>query len=345
MRKDSDPISVVIMAGGRGTRFWPVSTRERPKQFLDLLGEMTMLQLTANRARLLSDPEGIFVVAGASHAELVRAQLPWLPEDNLLLEPVGRNTAACIAWSAAILRERGRGQLPMLVIPSDHRVEDGRGFADTVVGALPAARDGWLVTIGVTPRRPATGYGYLKRGDDIGNGAWKVDSFREKPDLTTAASYLEAGGYYWNAGMFIWLADVVLNGLRRHLPDLAEAASALSAVTAPSMDRYAGLEAISIDYGLMEKARRVAMVEARFDWDDVGDWIAARRVGAGRGQVMEVESGDCTVWNPDRLTVLLGVSGLSLVQTGEVTLVMSDSCAQKLKEVVARLEREEPGLV
>ena len=338
-------LSTVIMAGGRGTRFWPVSTRKRPKQFLDLLGELTMLQLTAERARAVSDPEDVYVVAGEDHAGLVRRQLPWLPARNLLLEPVGRNTAACIAWSASVLAERGRGRRPMLVVPSDHRVGDTGGFADTVRAAIPAAMDGWLTTIGIPPDRPATGYGYLKRGEAVAEGAWRVDLFREKPDAKTARSYLEAGDYLWNAGMFIWRVDAILQALRKHLPAVAESASALARKTAPSIEEYGDIESVSIDYGIMEKADRVAMVEARFDWDDVGDWIAARRVGAGRGRVMEVESGDCTVWNPERLTVLLGVDGLSVVETERATLVMSDRYAQRLKEVVARLEREEPDLV
>jgi mannose-1-phosphate guanylyltransferase len=338
-------LSTVIMAGGRGTRFWPVSTKKRPKQFLDLLGEMTMLQLTAERARAVSGAEEVYVVAGSDHAGLVWAQLPWLPTANLLLEPVGRNTAACIAWSASVLAARGRGSGPMLVVPSDHRVADTEGFAQTVSDALPAAMDGWLTTIGIRPDRPATGYGYLRRGERVGGAAWRVDLFREKPDAETARSYLESGEYLWNAGMFLWRVDRVREELRRHLPQVAESAESLSEQTAPAMEEYAGIRSVSIDYGVMERADRVAMVEARFDWDDVGDWIAARRVGAGRGRVMEVESGDCTVWNPKRLTVLLGVSGLSVVETDRATLVMSDGYAQRLKEVVARLEREEPDLV
>ncbi|MFO7949061.1 MAG: mannose-1-phosphate guanylyltransferase [Candidatus Fermentibacteraceae bacterium] len=340
-----DSLSVVIMAGGRGTRFWPVSTTRRPKQFLELLGEMTMLQLTAERARSLCGPEDVYVVAGADHAGLVSSQLPWLPRENLLLEPVGRNTAACIAWSSAVLSGRGRGESAALVIPSDHRVEDAEGFAATVRAALPAAMDGWLTTIGIPPDRPATGYGYLRRGRSIMKGVWQVEVFREKPDLQTAREYLESGDYLWNAGMFLWRVDAILESLRRHLPEVARAAEGLASETAPSMEDYGGIRSISIDYGVMERARRVAMVEAGFDWDDVGDWIAARRVGAGRGRTMEVESGDCTVWNPGRLTVLLGVESLSVVETDRATLVMSDRYAQKLKEVVARLERDEPDLV
>jgi mannose-1-phosphate guanylyltransferase len=341
----NDSLSAVIMAGGRGTRFWPVSTTRRPKQFLDLLGEMSMLQLTADRLRHLCAPEDLYVVTGADHGGLVRAQLPWLPEENILREPVGRNTAACIAWSSAVLARRGRGESAALVVPSDHRVENIEGFTATVETALPAAMEGWLATIGVPPDRPATGYGYLKRGASISPGVWRVDRFVEKPDLHTAEEYLDSGGYLWNAGMFLWRVDAVLENLELHLPDIRKAAGALASETAPSMEDYAAIRSISIDYGLMERAERVAMAEARFDWDDVGDWIAARRVGAGRGRLMEVESGDCTVWNPGRLTVLLGVESLSVVETDRATLVMSDAYAQRLKEVVARLEREEPDLV
>jgi mannose-1-phosphate guanylyltransferase len=333
------------MAGGRGTRFWPVSTRSRPKQFLDLLGDATMLQMTANRLRGICSDERILVVTGSFYRDMVTAQLPWLPEENLLLEPEGRNTAPCIAWGAEVLAGRGLEETVMLVVPSDHSVKDRSGFESTVRVAVGAAESGYLTTIGIPPTRPATGYGYLKRGKRITEGVWEVAEFREKPDLPTARGYLERGCYFWNAGMFVWKVGEILDSLRAHLPDVAEGVSELANVTSPSGDRYEALPSVSIDYGVMEKASNVAMVEASFGWDDVGDWPAMRRVGVQKGDAVLRDSENCTVYGPGRLTVLLGMSGCSVIHSGGVTLVMSDEHAQDLKKLVSRLEEERPDLV
>ena len=335
----------VIMAGGRGTRFWPVSTRKLPKQFLNLTGDRTMLQETASRFEGLCGHDEIMVVTGSDHRKTVLEQLPWIRSENLLLEPSGRNTAACIGWAAKTLIDRGCGSDLMVVVPSDHVIDDPQEFRNTLIMAARPAIDGKLVTIGITPDHPATGYGYLEKGKSLYEGIFEVSSFREKPDLETASEYLASGRYFWNAGMFIWRADVIMEEIARNLPGLCEQLLQLGSLTTPDPQRYDDLPSISIDYGVMENADNVVVVPALFGWNDIGDWPSARRCGVGRGTVLAIDSGNSIVWNRGKLTVLLGVNDISVVETDSVTLIMSDEYSQKLREVVAELENTKPDLV
>ncbi|NLP06394.1 mannose-1-phosphate guanylyltransferase [Candidatus Fermentibacteria bacterium] len=341
MRRD---LHAVIMAGGRGTRFWPASTRSRPKQFMDLLGAGTLLQNTVARLEGLCPMERILVVTGRDFEREVMSQLPGLPVENLLLEPMPMNTSACIGWAASVLADRGLSGDLMAVLPSDHAVSPPEGFRETLLDACRAADAGWLCTVGVKPDRPATGYGYLEAGG-TGDGFMVVSSFREKPDSETAEAFLAGGRHYWNAGIFVWRVETILDEIRRHLPELSDGLKNLGRTTKASTGLYARLPSISIDYGVMEKASRVAMVPARFSWDDVGDWPALRRSGACRGEALLIGSSDCTVWNPGGLTVLMGLERVSVVNSNGVVLVMSDDYAQKLRDVVTGLERDRPELV
>lgn len=335
-------VYAVIMAGGRGTRFWPLSTAGRPKQFLDLTGRGSMLRLTVERVLPLVPPSRILVVTGADFRDRVAAELPMLPPGCVMPEPLQRNTAACIGWAARrIASEAGEDAL-MLVLPSDHLVSDDGAFRECLRAAMRPASEGWLVTLGVVPDRPATGYGYLEAGEDMG-GFVTVARFVEKPDSASAEVLCSSGRHYWNAGIFAWRAGTILEQIRIHIPALAEGLEAIG--PDPGADGYGALPSVSIDYGVMEKASRVAMVPAGFGWDDLGDWPAARRAGISSGDVMMVDSADCTVWAPGRLAVLLGVSGISVVESGGVLLVMADARAQALRDVVAGLSRERPELV
>jgi len=335
----------VIMAGGRGTRFWPVSTRKLPKQFLGLTGDRTMLQETASRFEGLCDHDEIIVVTGSDHRDIVIEQLPWISNENLLLESSGRNTAACIGWAAKTLVDRDCGSDLMAVVPSDHVIDDPEGFRKTLLRAATPAMDGKLVTIGITPDHPATGYGYLEKGNSFGDEVYEVSSFREKPDLETASEYCTSDRYFWNAGMFIWRADIIMQEIARYLPELSEQLLQLGPGTCPDPHQYDALQSISIDYGVMEKADNVVMVPARFGWNDIGDWPSARKCSVGRGEILEINSGNNIVWNRGKLTVLLGVSNMSVVETDSVTLIMSDEYSQKLRDVVAELEDKKPHLV
>ncbi|MDM7992780.1 MAG: mannose-1-phosphate guanylyltransferase [Candidatus Fermentibacter sp.] len=344
MAPGGDAVHAVIMAGGRGTRFWPVSRKGLPKQFIDLLGQGSLLSMTVGRILPLVPLERILVVTGEGFGDLVMEQVPGLPGENLLLEPEGRNTAACIGWAAREISRRSGPDALMSVLPSDHVIPDPGGFAESIEAALRPAGDGWLVTIGIRPDRPATGYGYLESGGDAG-GFHRVLRFVEKPSLERAEAFVAGGRHFWNAGMFVWKAGRILEEIGLHMPGLAAGLAALEPGVRPSPGAYGALPSVSIDVGVMEKAERVAMIPASFRWDDVGDWPAARRVGASRGELLSVGGGDCTVWAPGRLVVVMGLSGLSVVESDGVLLVMADSSAQSLKEVVSRLERERPDLV
>jgi mannose-1-phosphate guanylyltransferase len=341
----SNRIFAVIMAGGRGTRFWPASTETRPKQFMDLLGGGTMLQKTADRFATLTEPDGVLVVAGLAHSTLVRNQLPLLPDANLLLEPVGRNTAACIGWAAETLRRRGFDQSIMAVAASDHKIEPLGGFIRTVEDAVELAERGFLCTIGIPPGHPATGYGYIQTGDKIFSGM-KVKSFREKPDSETAVKYLESGDYLWNSGMFIWRVDSFLKEFSRLMPDLYAGIQQLPDTTSPRMEQYGALESQSIDYGVMEKTDKAVVLPARFSWSDIGDWPGARAAGVSKGRSMIVGSKNTLVFDETgRLTVIVGLDNVSVISTEKATLIMLDSSAQNIKEVVAELEKSFPDLI
>ncbi len=340
-----DELYAVIMAGGRGTRFWPASVAERPKQFMDLLGGGTMLQLTAGRFRGLTGNGGVLVVTGARHESTVLSQLPMLPGENLLLEPMGRNTAACIGWAAETLRRRGLGGKVMAVAASDHMIEPLEGFESTMRKAAELAEKGYLCTIGIPPDHPATGYGYIRRGAPVHPG-WKVMDFKEKPDRGTAEKYMASGEYFWNSGMFLWKADVFLGELSLHMPDLFRSIQSMPDTTRPEADIYRELEAISVDYAVMEKTDRAVMVPAEFSWSDIGDWPGAKKAGVGRGEVILLDSGNTLVYDETgRLTVLVGVKDLSVVVTERATLVMADSSSQKIKQIVERLDRDRPEMV
>lgn len=335
----------VIMAGGKGTRFWPLSTVRKPKQFLSLLPGGTMLQLTAERLASLCPKENILTVTGREYRDLVMEQLPWLPEENLLLEPVGRNTAPCIGWAASVLSRRGHEDGAMIVAPSDHRVEPGHGFTGTAGLALEAAGAGLLVTMGITPGYPATGYGYIRKGEEIFPGVFRVDSFREKPDERRASKYVESGRYLWNSGMFVWKVSSIISAIEEHMPGLFRQLDFLGGTTEPPIERFETLPPVSIDVGVMEKAGNSAVVPASFSWSDIGDWPGAREAGVSRGERMLVDSERVLVFDTTgRLTVVMGLSDVSVISTDEATLVMPDAWAQKLREVSERgSKNRDPG--
>jgi len=326
----------VIMAGGSGTRFWPLSRKGHPKQFLSISGDESMLLQTWNRClALVTDPRRILVVTGARYADLTREQLPDLPAANLLAEPEARNTAPCLAWTAAELQRRDPDSL-MLVFPADHVIEDVDGLLRSAEAACAAARSGALVTFGVPPRYAETGYGYVEVAapfelDPEPPAAVRhVASFREKPDSATAQDYVNAGSFLWNSGMFVWESRALLAAMAEHLPAAVGAAEAMLAASDETerAAAYAAMPAISIDYGIMEQAQRVACVEARFDWSDVGSWEALAELlpadedgNVARGTVVALDASGNLVHAPGEKVALLGVEGLAVVRAGDVLLV------------------------
>ncbi len=350
MADDHDPHAyAVIMAGGGGTRFWPLSRQDRPKQFLPIVGADSMLRQTWDRTvAVVGDPDRVLVVTAASYADLTAQELPELLPANLLAEPQARNTAPCLAWSAAVLAQRDPEAI-MLVFPADHVVADVDGLRDTAAAGAVAARDGYLVTFGVPPRYAETGYGYVETGAalELAGGSTKLPisavlAFREKPDADTAERYVADGSFLWNSGMFVWEARTLLAAMRQHLPDALEAANAmLAATTAESRaEAYRAMPATSIDYGIMERADNVACVKAAFDWSDVGSWEALKELLAGddlgnvvHGQVVAIDSADNLVHVSDDVVALLGVEGLAVVRAGGVLMVASLQRSQQIKEL------------
>ena len=349
MRGPMNHAYAVVMAGGGGTRFWPLSRGARPKQTLPILGGTdSMVRLTVARLRPLFAPADIFCVTAREHADLLRPDVP----TPLIVEPQGRDTAAAVGLAATLLRARDP-EAVFAVLPADHHVPDPAAFQATLKTAFAAAAGGALVTIGIKPRHPSTSYGYLQRGPRDGE-AWKVLRFREKPDAETAARLIASGDHYWNGGIFVWTAQAILAEIARQLPDLARALSRIGeAAGSPGFDatlaaEYAALPRISIDYGVMEKAPRVLMVEAGFEWDDVGSWAAAaaRRAHDDRGNSLEglcaaVDTADTLVFSddPSHLVATLGLEGFVVVRTRDATLVCPKDRADELKKVVEELRR------
>lgn len=357
----------VIMAGGVGSRFWPRSRRALPKQFLDVFDEASLIQNTFARLQPMVTPERTFVVTHADYAATTREHLPAVPPANILAEPQARNTAPCIALAAQRLHALDPDAV-MLVLPADHRIANVARFHEVLRAAVdaagtPVAGDAGrypLVTIGIRPTHPETGYGYLQfdaDGDtdgtpDDGPGdapvAHRVLTFAEKPDLATAERFLDAGDFLWNSGMFIWRADAILAALAEHTPEVAAAFAPLAgafgteAEEAVIAEAYAATPKISIDYGVMERAAHVLVVPGDFGWSDVGDWRAVHELSdkddagnRGDGRVIFQDTAHSYARSADgRLMVLVGMRDALVVDTGDAVLVCHRDKAQQVKDVV-----------
>ena len=348
-RGPADPHAfAVILAGGGGTRFWPLSRRAYPKQFLAITGGKTLLQETWDRALLLVEgPENIAVVTSADYAELTREQLTDLPPDNLLLEPQARNTAPCVAWASAWLEVRDADAVAF-VLPADHLIRDLDAFVAAARTAAATARaEPLLVTFGVPPRYPETGYGYVEIGEAVEvDGAGdvpvnRVVRFREKPNQETAEKYVAAGRFLWNSGMFVWATSSILDAFTEHLPEAVDAARRMLIAEADEerAAAYAAMPATSIDFGVMERACNVACVRAPFDWSDVGSWAALHEVTPADadgnvtwGRVVALDARGNLVHAPQQEVVaLLGVEGLAVVRAGDVLLVAALDKSQDIR--------------
>ena len=351
----------VLLSGGSGTRLWPLSREAYPKQFLALVGEDTMLQATWARIAELADAAPI-VVAGEDHRFLVAEQLRQIgaPTPSILLEPVGRNTAPAIAAAALqAMREceGHRGDPLLLVLPSDHVVRDAGAFRDAVRAAMPAAEQGALVTFGIVPDAPETGFGYIQSEAghaEAGDGVRPVLGFVEKPDAATAQGYLDAGGYYWNSGMFLFRASRYLEELQRFRPDIVDGVrAAFDAAQRDGdfirldKDAFTACPADSIDYAVMEKTDRARVLPVDIGWNDVGSWSALWDVSeqdvdgnARHGDVIAIDSRNSFAY-ARRLVALVGVDDLVVVETDDAVLVAHKDKVQQVKDVVAQLKAEQ----
>ncbi|MDY6989389.1 MAG: mannose-1-phosphate guanylyltransferase [Thermodesulfobacteriota bacterium] len=353
MKEEELDLVVVIMAGGVGTRFWPLSTNEMPKQFLDLFGNRTLLQKSYDRISNLVPAERILVLTNAAFVSIVAEQLPEIPAENLIGEPARRDTAAAVGLAAFLSRKRF-GNPVIVMLTADHLIEPVDLFQKTLLSAARrASEENALYTFGIVPTYPATGYGYLQRGAQIGDDGgiehFQLLGFKEKPDRETARKYLESGRFYWNSGMFVWTADSIIEALERHLADHAKAlALAVSFDQTPQWDEalrraFASMHRVSIDFAVMEKAKNVCCVASSFSWNDVGGWLALRsylpddEVGnCCRGQAMTLDSSGNLVFcqDPDETIMLVGVEDLVIVRAMGKTLITHKDRTEDIKKLV-----------
>jgi mannose-1-phosphate guanylyltransferase / mannose-6-phosphate isomerase len=344
----------LILSGGSGTRLWPVSRRNLPKQFLSLSGNGTLFQQTVARTQTLPDVRAPIVVASEDHRFLAADQLleSGIAGASIVLEPVARNTAPAIALGALKAMEQDADAL-LLVLPADHLIGDTKSFTDAVKQALPAAKEGWLVTFGIHPDRPETGFGYIRRAESIGDNAYRVGKFVEKPDLPTAESYLKDGGYDWNSGMFMFKASRYLEELGTHAPAMLAAVREAYATGHKDLDfvrvdgdAFAKVPDDSIDYAVMEKTSHAAVIPVDCAWSDIGSWSALWMSGEHdaqgnqrEGDTMAIDTRNSLLRSHDRhMIATVGVEDLVIVSTPDATLVAHRNAAQDVKKVVDQLK-------
>lgn len=346
----------VILSGGSGTRLWPLSRMSRPKQLLSLTDERTMLQLTALRCASPDLFEPAIVVANAAHAELIEDQLKTvgINYSTLILEPAARNTAPAIALAALTALDIDQ-DATLLVMPSDHVIGMPEAFLAAVEAALPTVDEGWLCTFGITPDGPDTGYGYIQMGEDIAPGVRSAEQFVEKPDLTTARGYIEAGNYVWNGGIFLFRADSYLGALANNAPEIAvaarksmDAAGKRGKRLHPEPKSFAQSPSDSIDYAVLEKSGSVAVAPVNMGWSDVGSWDAlytlaekAEGGNAHRGDIVSIDSSGCLIHSNGPLVTAVGVKDLIVIATGDAVLILPRGTSQNVKQLVDELKRRE----
>ena len=351
----SNDVYAVIMAGGSGTRFWPMSRNAFPKQLVRIIGDDTMIQATVARLQPLISPERVLVITTAALAEETRKQLPMLKPEHVIAEPVGRDTAACVALAALVVEKMSPGAT-MILLPADQVIKPADQFQKALAAGVEVARAGNLVTYGITPRFAATGYGYIKLaqrlGDVQGVTVNKVLGFVEKPDEGTAKKYLSDGGYRWNSGIFTWKTDVVLDGLETHCTWLTDALRPVADAWGTAdfarvlNDVYQPLKKISIDYALMEKATNICVVTADFQWDDVGSWDSLYdhlpKDASGvitQGDVLTQNCRDSLIVSQTKqIVTAIGISDLSVVVTADAILLVPKGRSQQVKNVVDALK-------
>ena len=353
-KRPNGKLYAAILAGGIGSRFWPLSRETTPKQLLKVVGDESLLKCTIKRLQPLVSPERVMIVTNARQAEIIRLHLTCdggsQVSPGYVIEPMGRNTAAAIALAAIDLYRKDPDAV-MAVLPADHVIEDGKPFRAALKAALQAARDGHLVTFGIVPTHPETGYGYIKsvprafrkiEGFSIKN----VERFVEKPDIKRARQYLKDGGYYWNSGIFLWKASRILEEMKQHLPGTYESLTSFRDAEGLSA-AYKNLKDVSIDHGILEKAKDVVVIPANFPWSDMGSWSSFNTVlkpdsegNIVRGRVVDIGSKNSIVLGCDRAVATIGLKDMIIVDTPDATLVCPRERAQEVKEVVKILKKK-----
>ncbi len=345
-------IYAVIMAGGVGSRFWPRSKEKKPKQLIRIFGEHTMIQDTVKRLDGLVKPENILVITNKIQKPRVIEQLPELKPENIIDEPFGKNTAACIGLASILIKAKNK-EAVVITLPSDHLIKDEEQFRNCLKNAAEyASHSKGLVTIGIIPNRPETGYGYIQFDDkEISKNIYRVLTFAEKPNLSTAKQFIESGDFLWNAGIFIWRVDSILDEISEHLPDLYEGLQQIEQVIGTEnyekelVAVYGQLKSISIDYGVMEKAKNVFLTKADFYWNDVGSWEAVYEIAekdaegnALVGDVYTENTFNSYIFTPKKFVATIGVEDLIIIETHDALLVCNRNNAQDVRRVVEYLK-------
>ena len=345
--------TALIMAGGRGERFWPKSRKNLPKQFLSLTGDgKTMIQLTVERILPLLNMEDIYIATNRDYKALIREQLPNIPEENILCEPIGRNTAPCIGLGAIHISRKYKDAI-MMVLPSDHLIKYNQMFVNTLKQGCELAETGAnLVTIGITPDYPETGYGYIKfLPEQMDGHAYAVDRFVEKPSLEVAKEYLATEQYLWNSGMFVWKVSTILDNLKQFMPTIYNGLQIIRS-SIGTEDEETVLEteftvfpSESIDYGIMEKAKNIYILPGTFGWDDVGAWPAVGRIRKSNehgnvinGNIITVNTKNCIIEGTGKLIATVGLEDLIIVDTEDATLICEKNSAGDIKKVLENLK-------
>ena len=344
--------TALIMAGGKGERFWPKSRQSLPKQFLSLTNDRkTMIQLTVERILPLVNLEDIYIATNTNYKHLVLEQLPGIPAENVLCEPVGRNTAPCIGLGAVHIQRKYEDAI-MIVLPSDHLIKYNNIFTETLANACDVAEiNANLVTIGITPNYPETGYGYIKADKNKQlKKTYSVECFVEKPDFDLAKTYVESGDYYWNSGMFIWKLSSILENMKNFMSDTYNGLLKIqAAIKTPEEENvlkniFPEFVSDSIDYGIMEKASGIYLIPGNFGWDDVGSWLAVERVKGTddaqntlTGNVIALNTSHCTIEGKKRLIAALGLKDLIIVDTDDALLIADKNSAGDIKKILAVL--------
>lgn len=348
-------IYAVIMAGGVGSRFWPRSKKKTPKQLLKIFGDRTMIQETVTRLDGIVKNENIYVITNKIQKTGVLTQLSQLPVENIIEEPFGRNTAACIGLASVLIKKKDPDAVT-LILPADHIIEGEKEFHDTLLKAAQFANEEkGLVTIGITPSRPETGYGYIQVDDKpLSDGVFKVLTFAEKPNYSTAVRFIESGDFFWNSGMFIQRADVILDEMKLYMPELHEGLIKIQDAIGTKdymevlTNVYGRLKKISIDYGIMEKSKKVFLTKGNFKWSDVGSWEAVYELSdkdgnnnAKVGKVYTESSVNSFVYSPDKFVALIGVENLIVIDNDDSLLICRRDKAQDVKNVIDYLKINE----
>ncbi len=342
-------IQAVILAGGSGTRLWPLSREQLPKQFLSIDGGHTLLEATINRLQPLVTPDKVLIVTKKDYAQGEAYHA--LNQYETLLEPEGRNTAPAIALAAAWLSRNGDDPV-MVVLPADHVIKNPEQFQASLAQAVAVAATGKLVTFGIKPDRPDTGFGYIQAGSALDSDVFTVNRFAEKPDLDTAKAFLADGGYYWNSGMFVWRTSAILREIGTHLPAVAQVLDAIRAewnddnAAAVVAANFGRMPNISIDYGVLEKTENVALIPCDIGWSDVGSWDAVHEVSekdtagnATQGNVIALDCRNSLIQSNKRLVAAIGVDDLNIVETADAVLITKRGESQRVREVVDVLKR------